>query len=168
MILRASIFIAAMLAAGAACAQQPKAIGTFEQWGSYVAGAKGSLVCYVYGEPQKATGEYAKRGPVYVQVANRQKDKVVGELSVTAGYPYKPDSDVDLEIEANKFSLFTKDETAWARDAKTEAEAIKAMRAGKQMIVRGVSARGTKTVDTYSLAGFTAAINAINQACGVK
>jgi hypothetical protein len=34
--------------------------------------------------------------------------------------------------------------------------------------VRGTSARGTKTTDTYSLAGFGAAITAINTACGVK
>jgi hypothetical protein len=34
--------------------------------------------------------------------------------------------------------------------------------------VHGVSSRGTKTTDTYALAGFTAALNAINQACGMK
>jgi hypothetical protein len=36
------------------------------------------------------------------------------------------------------------------------------------MVVRGQSNRGTKTTDTYSLVGFSAAYQAINQACGVK
>ena len=36
------------------------------------------------------------------------------------------------------------------------------------MIVRGTSARGTLTADTYSLGGFTAGHEAINKACGVK
>jgi hypothetical protein len=43
-----------------------------------------------------------------------------------------------------------------------------AMRDGKQMVVKGVSSRGTKTTDTYSLAGVSQAYDAINEACGVK
>jgi hypothetical protein len=34
------------------------------------------------------------------------------------------------------------------------------------MVVKGVSRRGTTTVDTYSLMGFMAAQRAIAQACG--
>jgi hypothetical protein len=154
--------------ASSAAVEEPKTIGAFEQWAAYTLGPKGAQICYVYGEPQKATGDYAKRGAAYVQVANRQKDKVAGELSVTAGYAYKKDSDAELEVDGNKFLLFTKDEGAWARDAKIEAAAVKAMRAGKAMVVRGTSARGTKTTDIYSLTGFGAALNAINTACGVK
>jgi hypothetical protein len=33
------------------------------------------------------------------------------------------------------------------------------------MVIKGTSSRGTLTTDTYSLAGFTAAYNAIEQAC---
>ena len=40
------------------------------------------------------------------------------------------------------------------------------MKAGKQLIVRGTSSRGTATTDTYSLAGFSAALAAIDKACG--
>ncbi len=45
---------------------------------------------------------------------------------------------------------------------------VQAMRRGRKMVVRGLSTRGTKTVDTYQLAGFTAAHKAIGKACGVK
>ena len=40
------------------------------------------------------------------------------------------------------------------------------MKSGKQLIVRGTSSRGTATTDTYSLAGFTAALAASDKACG--
>jgi hypothetical protein len=141
----------------------------FEKWGAFAAGSKGQMICYASSEPQRSEGaEHAKRGAAYVQIANRQKDKVKGELSVTAGYPYKPDSEVQLDIDNADFTLFTKDEGAWARDLKVEAQIVQAMRAGNRMIVRGVSSRGTKTTDTYALTGFTAALNAINQACGMK
>ena len=169
MIDRWSLSLGLLFVAGAATAQEPKSIGEFEKWSAYAAGAKGQMICYVSGAPQKSEGaEHAKRGAAYVQVANRQKDKVKGELSVTAGYPYKPETEVQLEIDTTTFALFTKDEGAWARDLKTEAQIVQAMRGGKRMIVRGVSSRGTKTADTYALAGFTAALNAINQACGMK
>jgi hypothetical protein len=165
---RAAISLAILFMAGAAAAAEPKSLGAFEQWSAYAAGTKGQLVCYVYAEPQKAEGDYSKRGAAYVQVADRQKDKVKGELSITAGYSYKPDSDVELDIDGTAYSLFTKDEGAWARDIKTEGQIVASMRAGKRMVVRGVSSRGTKTTDTYSLSGFTAAMNAIDQACGMK
>jgi hypothetical protein len=158
----------AVCAAGAAQAQDPKSLGAFNDWTAYSAGGRGALICYVYSEPKDTAPDNIKRGSVYVQVAHRQKDKVTNELSVTSGYPYKKDSEAEIEIDGAKFELFTKDEGAWARDDKTEDAVVKAMRAGKRMIVRGTSTRGTKTADTYSLAGFGAAINAINTACGIK
>ena len=42
---------------------------------------------------------------------------------------------------------------------------VAAMKAGRQMIVRGTSTRGTLTTDTYSLSGFSAALAAIDKAC---
>ncbi|WP_246200958.1 invasion associated locus B family protein [Azospirillum brasilense] len=68
------------------------------------------------------------------------------------------------------FKLFTDGETAWARDADTDKAVTAAMRdaKGKSMVVKGVSARGTKTTDTYGTDGFAQAYDAINQACGVK
>lgn len=169
MIGRLSLSLAVMCFAGAASAQVPKSLGEFEKWGAYVAGAKGQMICYLSGAPQKSEGaEGVKRGAAYVQVSDRQKDKVKGELSVTAGYPYKPDSEVQLVIDSATFALFTKDDGAWARDVKTEAQIVQAMRGGKRLLVHGTSTRGTKTTDTYALGGFGAAINAINQACGMK
>ena len=169
MIDRLSLSLAMLCFAGTAFAQEPKSLGEFGKWGAYAAGAKGQMVCYVSGMPQKSEGaEHAKRGAAYVQVSDRQKDKVKGELSVTAGYPYKPDSDVQLVVDNATFALFTKDEGAWARDVKIEGQIVQAMRGGKRMLVHGTSSRGTKTIDTYGLGGFSAAINAINQACGMK
>ena len=34
-----------------------------------------------------------------------------------------------------------------------------------QLVVRGVSTRGTRTIDTYSLSGVTAGTKALNSAC---
>jgi hypothetical protein len=42
---------------------------------------------------------------------------------------------------------------------------VAAMRAGAQAVVTGVSSRGTTTIDTFSLMGFTAALDAARAAC---
>jgi hypothetical protein len=44
---------------------------------------------------------------------------------------------------------------------------VGAMKAGASLIIEGRSQRGTYTRDTFSLIGVTAAINAIDEACGL-
>ena len=55
--------------------------------------------------------------------------------------------------------------TAWLASSSDEPGFVQAFKAGSQMVVRGTSQRGTDTVDTYSLSGATAAMNAIDAAC---
>jgi len=42
---------------------------------------------------------------------------------------------------------------------------VKAMKRGNKLKVTGTSSRGNKTVDTYSLTGFTKAMQSIDKAC---
>ena len=90
---------------------------------------------------------------------------MIGEVGFTAGYTYKESSDAVVEIDGKKFTLFTHKDSAWASDAKSDKALVQAMMKGKRMIIRGTSVRGTKTVDTYSLIGFTRAYKAIGKAC---
>ena len=92
----------------------------------------------------------------------------MNEASFEAGYAFKKDSEATVTIDGKIFELFTDGDTAWNRDVKDDAKMVRAMRVGKQLVIRGISSRGTKTKDTYSLFGFTAAHNAINRACKVR
>ena len=141
---------------------------THGAWSVFSDKEKGAAICYMAATPEKETGDYTQRGNTYFVVAHDKKAKTVNAVSVTAGYPYKEGGEVTLKIGGSTFSLFTDKDTAWARDAKTDNAIVAAMRAGADMVVTGYSTRGTKTVDTYSLSGSTAAHNAINAACGVK
>ena len=91
-------------------------------------------------------------------------------MSFVAGYAYpdKDRQDVDLDIDGTKFKLFTEKDTAWARDAETDRKIVEAMVRGKQAIVKGQPAKGQATTDTYSLIGFTQALQQIDKECGVK
>jgi hypothetical protein len=150
-------------------ASVPDPLGEFGRWAGWALTEAGGKLCYIYSEPTRSEGDYTRRGDTYVQVTHRTAAKTRNVVSITAGYPYQEQSEVELVIDGDKkFMLFTDGDTAWARDDKTDAAIVQAMRAGRTMVVRGTSARGTLTTDTYSLNGVTAAHNAISKACGVN
>ena len=163
--------LVAWLFAPALASAQTGLIGTYKEWSAYAVGNGAQKVCYVGSAPTKEEGKYTRRGDTYVLVTHRPTDKVFGEVSVEAGYSYKAESEVDVRIDNKRFKLFTHNRkdgegNAWTYDADADKSLVQAMKAGNRMVVKGTSARGTLTTDTYSLAGFTAAMNAINKACG--
>lgn len=125
--------------------------------------------CFMATAPQTAKGDYDKRGDPYLMVLKRIGSQGPDEVSIEAGYDYKADSQVEVIIKVgdkNKtFKMFTKDSTAWAWNAKDDRALSEAIREGSLVTVKGVSSRGTKTTDTYSLKGSTAAYRQITDAC---
>jgi len=162
-----AIGFALLLAIGvatAASAQEPQVIGTFRDWKAYVYQSGSQKVCYMASAPKKAEGNYSARGKIWMLITRRSpgpKDVV----SIIAGYNYKADSQVRVVIGLRDFRLFTQGDTAWTFGEADDSSMIAAMKAGVDMVVRGQSERGTDTKDTYSLLGFTAAYDAVRQAC---
>ena len=142
--------------------------GTYKDWSAHFVETPKGKICFLYSEPTKKRGNYTRRGDVFVQVTHRPKENIRDVVSFTAGYTFKNDSDVEVEIGDAKYDLFTDNDAAWAKDSKTDGQLVIAMIRGATMVVRGTSSRGTLTTDTYSLNGFTAAYNAASAECGVK
>ncbi len=149
----------------AARAEEVDVLGVFQDWRAYKTTQAGKPLCYMAGEPKKAVGKYKKRGKIYAMVSHRPGAKTFDVFSVHAGYTYKEGSSVTVGIGGDSFTLFTHGDVAWARKASHDRALVRAMKAGRDMVVRGVSSRGTKTTDTYSLLGFSAAYSEISSAC---
>ena len=147
----------------------PKGIGEYRAWLAHT--YKGS--CYISSQPKESTTEpkNVQRGAVYFLVTHNQGGRVKDEVSIYTGYTYKKNS-VTLAIDGQNFGkpgdLFTDRDSAWVRDAETDRKLVQAMVRGSSMVVRGISSRGTLTIDTYSLSGFTAARKAISKACKIR
>ncbi len=103
------------------------------------------------------------RGDIRLYVAYRPGQN--GEVSFTGGYPFAPDSTVEVDIGGNKFNLFTEGESAWTGSPAEDGKLISALRAGSTATVTGRSSRGTRTQDTFSLSGITAATNTAKSRC---
>lgn len=145
-----------------------KQIGTFKDWSAHAEGKAKARTCWIYSEPVKDEGKYSKRGRIYMLVTHRPGEKIANQVQFTAGYTFKKGSSVQVAVGSKKFELFTNDDTAWARSTKGDKALVAAMRGGAKMIVTGQSFRGTKTKDTYSLSGISAAHKTIGKACGIK
>jgi len=143
-------------------------LGGAQGWQAYLDNAKGQKICYLIGEPSKSEPANAKRAKIFASVTHRPHEKISNEVSFNVGYLFKEGSDAELTVDNKKFELFTNKDTAWARDAATDKAVVEALVKGKQAVMKGVSARGTATTDTYTLAGFGQALGEIDKACGVK
>ena len=105
--------------------------------------------------------EGKKRGESYILVyrINKNPDAIV---QINSGYPYKEKEQVKVKIDKKIYEFYSEDDSAWTNNDK---EIIYAMKKGVDLSVTGISKRGTKTTDTYTLNGFTAAYNKLSKDC---
>ena len=150
---------------GIAAAATPQILGEYGDWIAYYYRDNAGPVCYMASTPKKDEGKYSKRGDIFVVVTHRPNEKSYDVVNINAGYTYKKNTQVELKIGAKTFYLFTDGDKAWAMKDKDDKDIVSAMKRGSRMIVDGVSSRGTKTKDTYSLTGFTSAYKAISNKC---
>ena len=61
--------------------------------------------------------------------------------------------------------MYTQNDGAWVKNAAEEAQMVEAMRKGADLVVKSVSAHGTKTTDTYSLKGLDQALDKVAEEC---
>lgn len=106
-----------------------------------------------------------RRGDILLFVFYRPQAGVKGQVTFTGGYPFAEGSTVNLNISGTEFELFTDGEWAWPASAADDAKIVTAMKRGAQAVLTARSARGTQTKDTFSLLGFTAAIEDADKRC---
>jgi hypothetical protein len=162
---------AAALLAAAPVHADPLQLGSFQSWTAFVNGTGDNKSCYIIARPQSSEPAKAKRDPIAFLVTDWPARRAKAEPEVVPGYQYKDGSTVTAQVGSDKFDFFTKNDAgeggAWVQKTVDEARLVSAMRANGQMIVTGISKRGTMTHDTYSLGGISDALDKIHAACGM-
>lgn len=164
-------FCAALLAATPAAADPANLLGVFQNWQALSTGSGGSLTCYVLSSPRASQPRGAKRGPIYLLVSDYPSRKIKGEPQIVFGYAAKEGATASLAVASAKFGFFARNDNkegkGWLANLNDNQHLIDAMRSGVSVVAAGVSARGTKTTDTYSLAGFGDALAKAHSACNM-
>jgi Invasion associated locus B (IalB) protein len=146
---------------------KPTLLGQYAEWGAYTATPGGRKVCFAIAKPTAAETKPPDRprNQPYMFISTRPADKVANEVSIMVGYPFKTSSEATAEVGATTFQLYTQGDGAWIKNAAEEAHMVDAMRAGDSAVVKGMSAKGTESSDTYSLKGLTEALDRVAQEC---
>lgn len=105
------------------------------------------------------------RGDILLFVSFRPGTEVKGELSFTGGYPFNEGSTVNLSVGSASYDLFVDGEWAWPASADEDSKITTSLRRGATATLTATSSRGTKTEDTFSLLGFSAALEEAQKRC---
>jgi hypothetical protein len=153
--------------AAVAGSTEPTLIGQFGTWGAYTATPNGKKVCFALAKPSssKTNPPNRPRDPAYAFVSTRPAEKVTNEVSVMIGYTLKPGSESTLEVGGASYAMYTQGDGLWIKNAAEEERMVDAMRKAADVTVKGVSAKGTETTDTFSLKGLSQALDRLAQDC---
>lgn len=120
-------------------------------------------ICYITAIPVKKAGKSQNRGEPYF-IITKTKGKLP-EVSVSSGYYYKKDSEVELSFGLKKFYMLTYKSKAWTYSLDGDIDIIKAMRESDRMVVTATSTINRTSQDTYSLIGFNKAYKVLQEKC---
>jgi len=146
---------------------EPTLIGQFGSWGAYAAAPNGKKVCFALAKPtsSKTNPPNRPRDPAYAFVSTRPSEKVFNEVSIMIGYALKPGADSALDVGGASYAMYAQGDGLWIKNAAEEERMVEAMRRAPDAAVKGISAKGTETIDTFSLKGLAQALDRIAQEC---
>ena len=166
----ACLAIVAAFASPASAQETVRSIAIEKDWSVH----ENDEQCWVFSKPTSSEntrgGKPAdvRRGVIGLYVGIRKGAPKDVTVSFTGGYPFRKDS-VKVSLGSSKFSFLTGEqgiqaEWAWPLPI-DEVTVIAGMKKGNRAIVTAVSKRGTNTKDTFSLLGFTAALEQAVSRC---
>jgi hypothetical protein len=151
-------------------AADPEQLGVFRDWTAFTASTPEGRVCYALSSPIATLPKKAARDKIYVIISVWPSRGVRDELQIVPGYLYRDGDPVFAQVGMQRTEFFTRNDgksgSAWVKEISDENALVAAMRGGATLTVSGVSKRGTKTTDTYSLSGIASALDRAHQACG--
>jgi hypothetical protein len=154
-------------AAQAAAQGNPQRIGEFQAWTAATHAEGGQKVCYAFTRATRSEG-VPNRAPTNVLLVVTHRPKGRDQVALQSGYTYPRNADggnpVQVSVGGTNLGFYTAGGSAFARDNKA---ALAALRNGREAVARGPLPNGGRgqVSDSFSLAGFGAALDAISREC---
>ncbi|KAA2313419.1 hypothetical protein DL237_12345 [Pseudooceanicola sediminis] len=126
--------------------------------------------CWAVSEPKETVNSKdgkvvsVRRSEIQLMAFFRPGADLSGQVAFTGGYPFADGSTVNLAVGDTKFELYTQGEWAWPGPG-DDAKILAALKGGTDAVLSARSGRGTQTKDTFSLMGFTAAVEDAANRC---
>ena len=175
----AGLCLAALATAAGAQAESTNRVAANTDWSVFVESEP--TECWGVSAPKETVNTRdgrvvaVRRGDILLFVFYRPGADVQGQVTFTGGYPFAPGSTVNMTIGDASFELipgvadpetpWPEEEWAWSPSDSDDTAIVAAMKRGAQAVLTARSARGTQTRDTFSLLGFTAAVEDAEARC---
>ncbi len=159
------------LALGATALQAQESsnvVATMTDWSVFV--EESPKECWGVSRPKETVNTkdgnpvQVRRGDILLFVTFRPSAS--GEISFAGGYPFAGGSTVKLDVDGTTYDLITDGEWAWPGTKDDDAAILSALKKGTTAVLTAKSGKGTQTKDTFSLRGFTAAMEDAAKRCG--
>jgi len=159
---------------------KPLLVASFGDWGVYQTQAAKGRVCYTLAQPKDRAPADLKRDPAYAFISDRPGEGVRNEISFIMGFDVVNPPDDAAAADSKKkpagkeataivgdqsFELLAKSANLWVKNAAKESQLVGEMRKAAKLQVKATFMRGTTTTDTYSLAGFSQALDRVQKDC---
>ena len=164
----------------APASNKPALVGTFGDWKVYHSGAGKAKICYLLAEPK--TRDPAGNEKAYAFISERPAERVRNEVSFVMGFEVATANDLkDLKkdkkakkaepasptavIGEADFELAPKGNDLWVKNPAEEAKVIDEMRKGVNVVIKATAKKGRAVTYSYSLAGFSQAVDKALKDC---
>jgi hypothetical protein len=159
---------------------KPLLVASFGDWGVYQTQAAKGRVCYTLAQPKDRAPADLKRDAAYAFISDRPSEGVRNEISFIMGFDVANPADLTAAkgkavgkdamamVGDQSFELLAKTANLWVKNAAKEGQLIDEMRKGAKLQVMASSKKGHMTTDTYSLSGFSQALDRVQKDCPSK
>jgi Invasion associated locus B (IalB) protein len=164
-----AIALAGIISAPAFAQQSDNRVDAKTDWSIFVEDSP--TECWVVSAPKGTVNTRdgkvvaVNRGDILIFVSYRPTTNVRGEISFTGGYKFKEGTTVNMRIGSASYELFVDGDYAWPASVAEDAKITTSMKRGATAVLTATSSRGTVTEDTFSLLGFTAALEEAERRC---
>jgi len=145
---------------------KPSQVGSYGDWGVFVAQGDKSKTCYALATPKERTPPGLTRDPAYMFIANRPGEHIRQEVSVILGFPVKEGAGARAELTGSPgFDLVAKGTNAWIKNQAQEPQFVEALKKAPRLTVKAPSVKGHVTTDSYALNGLAQALERVDKEC---
>lgn len=178
----------------AEASKEAREIGRFGTWTAAQAGYPGRRTCFLSASPSSTTqlptriadapasaaapaarGGVAQRRKeaVAIVVTQRSAGPERDAVSFRAGWELAPGRDVAISVDGRQVATLARrtamePELAHAKDQASGQAIVAALRGGKRLEAVSIGPGNATNSDAFDLAGFAAALDAANAACGLR
>jgi invasion protein IalB len=173
-------------------AAKPSLVATFGDWNVFVSQTPRGRICYALAQPKTRAPDGLKRDPGYAFISDRPAEGVRNEVSFIMGFDVSGGTQSEAKGDAKSkrrdrsdrkaksvagplasigeetFDLLPKGADLWVKNAAREGALIAEMKKGATLEIRAASLKGNESTDSYSLSGFSQAMERLQKECPGK